>query len=114
MLGLFACSGPGAGAAIAGNERLATALGAGSVSFIGLSLALLYWSGAGRWLTAAVAALALLHPAWTISARGGDCGILKADGACLFSGVGAVLLAAQGLLVLRTRARRRASVVLVE
>ena len=90
---LLACSGPGAGAAIAKNtaNRYAHAAVAGGLL---LTSALVLVLGSRRWLVPAILlGLLILHPAWTISGLGiGDCGMLRRDVSWLFTGLGVVAL----------------------
>ena len=73
----LACSGPGAGPAIAASISIGYYC-AGLAALITTALFFLYRSRGG---SAGVAwtgiVLLLLHPAWTISATHGDCGVLK-------------------------------------
>ncbi len=91
---MFACSGPGAPAAIAESIRIGYAHAAVAG---GLLLASLAVAGFGRrWVVpAALLCLLALHPAWTVSALSGDCGFVKRDLSWVFSGAGCVLLGGQ-------------------
>src|SRR4051794_8339109 len=91
----FACSGPGAGeairASIAYGDRLAL------VSAVVLAASALLWA---RWRrspgwAAACGLLLLLHPAWTVIARIGDCGLSKRVAATMATGLAGACLAAQ-------------------
>lgn len=73
----LACSGPGASEAIARNIAIgyffAVGTGVATVCYFWLRS----WTG-GNWPAYACALLLAFHPAWTISARRGDCGNTKA------------------------------------
>lgn len=74
---VMACSGPGAGQAIALNIRA----GYGCAAFgMLVTLALFYlqrFRGGRVWPFSTGLVLLAIHPAWTIRATGGDCGTLK-------------------------------------
>lgn len=74
---VMACSGPGAGHAIGLNIRA----GYGCAAFgVLVTLALFYlqrFRGGRVWPLASGIVLLAIHPAWTIRATGGDCGMLK-------------------------------------
>jgi len=104
---LFACSGPGAGEAIAVSILIGYRHAALAAVLLGLGLLLLTLSPK-RWLFPAIlGALLLLHPAWTVSAIHGDCGIMKRDASRVFTAVSsaALVLQAAGLLVARKRTK---------
>ena len=102
---ILSCSGPGAGAAIQASIRM----GYYCAVFAGFALGTLfgfYLCKAGNgWLVFLAAFLLAIHPAWTVSATGGDCGGSKV----VMSGVvtivlfGLVLLQATGV---RQKARK--------
>lgn len=89
---LLACSGPGAKTYI----EQSILIGYVCVALAGCVASWLCWSDLQRGKSRAVLAFALIllaiHPAWTISARSGDCGQLKRELSYLFTGVYAVLL----------------------
>jgi hypothetical protein len=92
---IFACSGPGAGAAIA--ENIAYAQAHALVVLTALEVSALIWLCVRRsrgWPLAS-ALLLLLHPAWTVSALDGDCGALKAQASVLFTVLAAGCLVGQ-------------------
>ncbi len=99
---LLACSGPGAGAAIA--ESIAVGYTHAAVAG-GLLLASLAVSAfTRRWATPAVlVGLLVLHPAWTVSAISGDCGHLKREVSWVFSGLGCVALGGQAVRAVWSR-----------
>lgn len=68
----FACSGPGAGEAIAQSIEIGYTHAMGGLLIISLGLLAL----GPRWwpIPALLVSLLVLHPAWTISAISGDCG----------------------------------------
>jgi hypothetical protein len=81
----LACSGPGAGEAIGRAERNGWLLFLLSLVIAALSaLGLRRWSRIPqpRW---PLAALLLLHPGWWMSARAGDCGMMRMMGATAFT-----------------------------
>jgi hypothetical protein len=82
---LWACSGPGARAFIDANIHTAF-IHAGVVAGLLAASALLVIPFRRTWFFLLICAGFLaLHPAWTISARRGDCGILKAGAATLLT-----------------------------
>jgi len=85
LLSLFACSGPGAGDAIATNIRI----GYVGAVFSGLLLIPVFHAynyGHGRrWPFLWSFILLIIHPAWTVSAIGGDCGGMKFVSTCFFT-----------------------------
>lgn len=89
----WACSGPGAMAAITRSENLGWIM-AGAATLLGLgAMGLRRWSGLAwsrSWWPMVVAGI---HPGWWLSARGGDCGSMR-----LWGSVG--MLAAMLMLVL--------------
>jgi hypothetical protein len=90
---LWACSGPGAGAAIAWIIRFANWNAIGAAAALEIVLAIHFLILRRPVYPIACGALFVLHPAWTISARKGDCGILLANAAGLVSFiVGGLLL----------------------
>jgi hypothetical protein len=97
---ILACSGPGAGQAIARSITIGY-FSAAAVAYMTICLFRLS-SRTGRYWPAYLSALLLsLHPAWTISAVRGDCGIAKV----VFSVV--LLLLISGLLTLQIITARR-------
>ena len=82
---MLACSGPGAGRSIArgifigyGCAALATA--------VTVAICIMYRRRGGKaGLAWAGLALLLLHPAWTVSATHGDCGMMKRGASYLVS-----------------------------
>jgi len=102
---LFACSGPGAGEAIAVSILIGYRHAALAAVLLGLGLLLLALSPK-RWLFPAIlGALLLLHPAWTVSAIHGDCGFMKRDASRVFTAVSCAALGLQALLVARKRTK---------
>jgi hypothetical protein len=92
---LFACSGPGADMAIARNIEIgySHATVAGGLFLVSLGVFAL---GPRRWAAPAVLlCLLALHPAWTISARSGDCGHMKRDASWGFTALGSIVLCCQ-------------------
>ncbi|MEK0451666.1 MAG: hypothetical protein RL088_3934 [Verrucomicrobiota bacterium] len=75
----LACSGPGAANAIAKSDSIGDYC-AGFAALVTLALYLLCLRRNGKaWPAYAGSFLLLLHPAWTVSSRGGDCGLFKRD-----------------------------------
>ena len=74
---LFGCSGPGAGQAIA--EAIRYGYFAAIPTFFFLAAAALTHHGLHKKVVVASCFMLplLIHPAWTVSARGGDCGMMK-------------------------------------
>jgi hypothetical protein len=92
---LLACSGPGAGATISRNIEFAYGQAACGALLAAVSLGLCLAACRRRLYPALCAALLAVHPAWTVSALGGDCGALKAGAAVAFTGAAALLVVAQ-------------------
>jgi len=76
---LFACSGPGAGKAMA--ESVAIGYIHARVAAAMLLASLVVCAGAQRlWgVPAVLAGLLALHPAWTVSILRGDCGFMRRE-----------------------------------
>jgi hypothetical protein len=91
MGSLLACSGPGAGAAIAESTRIGYTHAAVTGVLLAVSLAI---AGLGRrWSVPAILlGLVALHPAWTVSAISGDCGHMKRYASWLFTVAGCAAL----------------------
>ncbi|WP_435007339.1 hypothetical protein P12x_004663 [Tundrisphaera lichenicola] len=103
---LLACSGPGAFARIAANEAIAHhfAIITGVLALTSLRIGL----HQSRMILPGICwFLMLLHPAWTISARQGDCGGQKAGGAILFALATLVIVIIQATRFLVEDRRRR-------
>ncbi|MCW1885641.1 hypothetical protein OKA04_12955 [Luteolibacter flavescens] len=103
---IVACSGPGAAQTIAQN----IALGYFSAFVTGLAAAYLFWLRPRPfWNGSAYACLLLfaLHPAWTISARKGDCGRIQMMASVAVFSVTMGLLAPEALSRLRKSKRER-------
>lgn len=100
---LFACSGPGAGAAIARSIEIGYAHAIVTGGLLVLSLGLLALGP--RWwpIPALLVSLLVMHLAWTINAISGDCGDFKRDASLVFTCVGGVALCWQTLRVIRSR-----------
>lgn len=97
---ILACSGPGAGQAIARSIAIGY-FSAAAVAFVTIWLFRLITRTGRNWLAYCGALLFALHPAWTISAVRGDCGYTKVA----LSGL--VLLVVLGFLVLQVMTARR-------
>jgi hypothetical protein len=97
-MNLFACSGPGAGETIARN----IAIGYTHAAIVGGMLVasiVLFAIGPRRWIfPVVILGLVALHPAWTISAIQGDCGILKRDASSVFTGIATLAIIVQGVV----------------
>ena len=100
---LFACSGPGAGAAMIrsveiGNEHAFAMTGLFAVSMF------LFAHDSRWWFTPVlVAAFLAFHPAWPIGVGSGDCGYFKRDVSWGVSTVGGFALLRQFLKTMLTR-----------
>jgi hypothetical protein len=101
---LFACSGPGAGAAIARSIEIGYAHAAIAGGFLAASLVLLALCPQRRAIPAILTVLLALHPAWTISAIEGDCGYFKREASWVFTGLGGIALCWQLVRVISSRA----------
>ncbi len=97
----FACSGPGALAAIRGNIAFAVQ----QAAFVGLlfSASLMIWIAIQRRMRYPAVCLLLLflHPAWTLSANRGDCGRTMANLAVWTSVIASVAVVMQGIHAVR-------------
>jgi hypothetical protein len=102
---IFACSGPGAGETIARNIAIGYTHAAIDGGLLALSLGLWWFVSRQRVFPAICAALVLLHPAWTVSAIGGDCGYLKRDLSWVFTGIAVLSLVGQAAWAVRVRWR---------
>jgi hypothetical protein len=110
---LFACSGPGAASAMLRSTEYGYDHAAYVVGLLVLSLALSLVADRRRFLPFVVAALLLLHPAWTFSAYGGDCGYSKMTWAFAFTIMAASIVVLQIGLLARTDFRKLVNGVLV-
>lgn len=99
-LNILACSGPGAGQAIARNIALGYYFAAATGIIVIWLFRLRSRTGRDRPAYWGVA-LFVLHPAWTISAIRGDCGSAKVTLSCV------VILIVTAVLVLQLLAFRR-------
>ncbi len=99
---MFACSGPGAGQAIAENIRTAE-VHAGVLALLMLISLALAWRYRTRIVPRILLVMLAIHPAWTISAISGDCGYLKRDASWLCSVIACFALVWQGVLTFTTR-----------
>ncbi|HEY3355858.1 MAG TPA: hypothetical protein VGQ83_21575 [Polyangia bacterium] len=102
----WACSGPGATAAILRAERLGWLLFAASVLVAAAGVTLLRRLGSPWGRAAWLAAPLLVHPGWWMSARGGDCGITRLLGSYVLTAV-TLVAAVVGVIVAATSARAR-------
>jgi hypothetical protein len=103
-MGLFACQ-PAPGTHPISDNILIGYLNAGvMVLFLLLSLRLFFIGRPGRWgFPTVLFVLLAIHPAWTISAYIGDCGMLKREASCVFTGIGGLLLSWQARRLYRRR-----------
>lgn len=90
----IACSGPGVIEAIVESVRLGY-LHAAFAVLVSAGLLLWHWRRGGLPWMALPAGLLLVHPAWTVSVMGGDCGYARRAWSLYFSVAFAVLLAVQ-------------------
>jgi hypothetical protein len=103
-LSLFACSGDGAGAAIAKNIMVSEVLAL--VTAVTGYVSLRLWAASGRpgmWPTVC-GVLFLIHPAWTVSAIHGDCGREKLFLSYIITGFAGAWVFAQWQTGLLTKA----------
>jgi hypothetical protein len=93
---LFACSGPGAGAAISWSIKVGY-IQAAVVGGMLLASLFVFTIGVRRTAVspAVLVGLLVLHPAWTVSAIRGDCGELKVLASCAFTCFGGAALGYQ-------------------
>jgi len=103
---MIACSGPDAGATIARNADIGNINGGVAVGICLCSIALYTLWRRGWGFPAAQVAIASFHPAWTISAIGGDCGYLLRDASYVATTVAGLVLIAPGAYSARTYFRR--------
>jgi hypothetical protein len=101
---VFACSGPGAGAAISSNERLATMMFLACLLLLPASLIVWRRSQRHRGWAVAHILLIVMNPIWWISAVAGDCGSSLRDVATVFVVVAALGTARVTWLFLRKAA----------
>ena len=108
---LFACSGPGASTAIAANTEYAWQHALLDAGLVLVSIGL--WNACRRYSVFPLLALAVIltHPAWTVSALSGYCGLSKASMALGWTIVLVVGLSLQLLcwIVIRSRPTHRAT-----
>jgi hypothetical protein len=104
---LLACSGPGAQAYIEHSILIGYICGA----LAGCITARLCWSAMKQVRSRAVMVVALIllviHPAWAMSARSGDCGQLKRELSYVFTGAYTILLGLPWLSRFRRNTRNR-------
>src|SRR4051812_46613159 len=100
---LLACSGPGAGAAIAENIQAGFVHAVIAFGLLLISLGTLWFAHRRFVVPLVLAVLLALHPAWTISAAIGDCGDLKHSLAILFTVIGCLALCWQVVRVIQSR-----------
>lgn len=99
---ILACSGPGAGQAIARNIAIGYFFAVGT----GLATICYFWFrswNGGNWPAYACATLLAFHPAWSISARRGDCGATKVMASLVVFSIAFGLLVPQVLPRIRNR-----------
>ncbi len=93
----WACSGPGAMERIEAAEQLGWLL-FGITALVGLAGSVLVWRlKRGRWQMFGCLIPVFIHPGWWLSARGGDCGAMRAMGSWI--GVGLAVIVPLALLV---------------
>jgi hypothetical protein len=92
---VFICSGPGAGATIARNTEIGY-IHAAVVGGLLLASVGIYAVIRRRWgFPVAALVLFILHPAWTVGARDGDCGYFLRDSSPVISGIVGILVCVQ-------------------
>ena len=104
----WACSGPGAMAAIERAERLGWQLFALLLGVSVIATVLLRRWQVGWRRLAAIALLVVVHPGWWLTARGGDCGSMRLMGSIGVTAVGAAALLV-ALVVTGVRRQRERS-----
>ncbi|HMT08056.1 MAG TPA: hypothetical protein PKA82_08635 [Pyrinomonadaceae bacterium] len=83
---------------IGNSNREAWTLGFASALFVAGTIAFYFLRGRkGRWVIVLSSFLFVFHPAWWLSAWGGDCGMAKVDYSWWFSGFLLLLTIYQGL-----------------
>jgi len=92
---LFACSGRGAGETIGANIDIGNFNAAIMFGLLAVSATWYFIVRQHGIIAAVLAAMLILHPAWFISARMGDCGFLKRDASLIFTGAGLLLVCVQ-------------------
>jgi hypothetical protein len=110
---LFACSGPGAASEMLRSTEYSYDHAAFVVGLLVLSLALSLIASQYRLMPLVEAALLLLHPAWTMSAYGGDCGYSKVNWSFAFTIMAASIVGLQLGLLARSDSRKFVNVVIV-
>lgn len=89
---MFACSGPGAPAAIARSVEIGYTHAGIAGGLLLASVALLAVARRGWAFPAILLGLLVIHPAWTISVIDGDCGYLRRDASWVVTVVGALTI----------------------
>src|SRR5262245_62108622 len=92
---MFACSGPGAPAAIARSVEIGYTHAGIAGGLLLASVALLAVARRGWALPAILLGLLIIHPAWTISVIEGDCGYLRRDGSWVVTVAGGLTVLCQ-------------------
>lgn len=89
---VLSCSGPGAAAAIAASERYAVAASLVSIPLLVVAAAIFSFArGSVRGACLNLMPL-MIHPIWSISARGGDCGIILRSASTIWVALSLVLV----------------------
>mgnify|MGYP006915171554 CR=1 FL=1 len=73
---MLACSGPGAAEIIEANAAIGSAFAGANAAMFLVSITVFVVGRRGKVAPCVCGVLLLLHPAWTVGARGGDCGRL--------------------------------------
>jgi hypothetical protein len=106
---VFACSGPHAGELISKS----IAFGFEQAVVVGIlfmvSMALYRLSMRALYFPSLLLGLLVLHPAWTVSAISGDCGILKRGASEVVTAIAIIILGVQLTLLIMSRVRSRRS-----
>jgi hypothetical protein len=105
---ILACSGPGAGNVIADNIHTGYIHAGYAGMMLLASIILCFLGPRSLRIPAALLFLLVLHPAWTISAMGGDCGFMKRNASWVFTATGMVVVVWQTGKLLAHHRRREA------
>ena len=102
MQTLLACSGPGAMTLIYTNQGYSVQMWYATIGITACSLILWFRRRNRNWLVFPSVLLAILHPAWTMSATSGDCGFMMFDSSRVILGIVTLMLLVQIGIYIRT------------
>jgi hypothetical protein len=106
-MSLWACSGPEAPRLMAENASIAQTHALVAAGLCAVAVAVYFLLYRAKWFPLVCLGLLLVHPAWTVSERRGDCGFLKAGAAQVITVVCAAMVLVQCPLGLRAKALQK-------